>query len=122
MKFILLIFLTQFKFACGGGNSGSTSDETISTQTETVITSSGDTEFRAALTSTWSAITHPDNFPSNPHFSSNGIEQMAEIGGTSNLTTLITNNITLGNTDIIITGTGISSSPGSTSITFKENS
>ena len=68
-------------------------------------TAGGDARYRVTFQATWSAETHPTNFPANPHFSglvgathnennriwqrgklaSDGIELMAETGGKSQL-------------------------------------
>ena len=90
--------------------------------------------YSITFNATWSATTHPTNFPPGPHFSpligavhndsvsfwasgeiaSPGIEQMAETGGTSNLTREIRAHIP-GNALSVINGRGIGS-PASTTI------
>ena len=90
--------------------------------------------YRIVFNATWSATTHPTDFPPGPHFSpligavhndsvsfwasgeiaSPGIEQMAETGGTSNLTREIRAHIP-GNALSVINGRGIGS-PASTTI------
>lgn len=93
--------------------------------------------YRVTFDATWSATTHPDDFPSNAHFSSligathnqnvrfwvegglasAGIEQMAETGGTSLLNSEIVDAIAADTADIELNGVTISS-PGSTSFIF----
>ena len=90
--------------------------------------------YRVVFNATWSATTHPTDFPPGPHFSpligavhndsvsfwaagetaSAGMEQMAETGGTSNLTREIRAHIP-GNARSVINGRGIGS-PASTAI------
>lgn len=85
---------------------------------------------------TWSATTHPNNFPFNPHFSgliggvhndsvhfwergesaSNGMEVMAETGSKSPLNNEVKNAIEKNKAMAIISGPGISNSPGMASI------
>lgn len=95
--------------------------------------------YRVTFNATWSADTHPEDFPPNPHFSpligathngfavfwqeggfaSSGIEEMAEIGGTSTLATEIQNVIATGQASSVINGPGVDPSPGKTSTTFE---
>ena len=90
--------------------------------------------YRVTFNATWSATTHPTDFPPGPHFSpligavhndsvsfwatgeiaSAGMEQMAETGGTSILTREIRAHIP-GNARSVINGRGIGS-PASTTI------
>ncbi len=94
--------------------------------------------YRLTFNATWSAQTHPNEFPSSAHFSgligmthnsnvmlfskgelaSDGIKKMAETGGKSPLDTEIQNFISVGTGNILISGDGISSSPGEVSIEF----
>ena len=98
----------------------------------------GPASYRVTFESTWSAQTHPRNFPPNPHFSgligathhggvtfwaegapaSPGMEVMAESGGKSPLLTEINTAIQAGNAQTLISGGGIGTSPGSVSLTF----
>ena len=95
--------------------------------------------YRVTFESTWSAATHPDGFPPNPHFSpligashdatatlwadgelaSDGIEQMAETGGTSILRTEAETLIDQNRGLAVLAGGGIGLSPGSVSLTFE---
>ena len=96
--------------------------------------------YRLTFNATWSATTHPTDFPSNPHFSgligtthnSNmrlwaaggfagaGIENMAETGSKEPLATEI-KALQASGADETISGSGISVSPGSVSVDFTIN-
>ncbi|MFT5170885.1 MAG: hypothetical protein ACI9BD_000657 [Candidatus Marinamargulisbacteria bacterium] len=110
--------------------------------TESAASSSGPAtptaNYRVTFTSTWSGTTHPDSFPSNPHYSgliglthnsgatlwapgdisSTGMESMAESGSKTLLTTEINALIANGTGDIILSGGNINPSPGSVSLDF----
>lgn len=106
----------------------------------TPIAASGQTttaDFEVIFVATWSAQTHPVNFPPNPHFSpliggthdagvsfwapgtlaSNGIESMAETGNAGPLASEIDAEIGNGFADQVISGGG-TNSPGSVSVSF----
>ena len=88
--------------------------------------------YRVTFTSTWSAATHPDDFPASAHFSplvggthaaqvvfwregapaSDGIKDMAERGQTSTLSTEITAAIAAGTAEHLFTGGAVAVSPG----------
>ncbi|MEM8485725.1 MAG: spondin domain-containing protein [Bacteroidota bacterium] len=94
--------------------------------------------YTVTFASTWSAATHPEGFPSNPHFSgligathdstvtfwapgavaSSGIESMAETGSKGSLTGEVNAQIDLGRAEHLLSGGGIGTSPGNTSLTF----
>lgn len=94
--------------------------------------------YRVRFQATWSASSHPQGFPSNPHFSgliggvhnadaviweaaetaSPGMEQMAEIGAQSPLDTEVEGLIAGGDALQVIRGGGIGRSPGAVSTTF----
>ena len=96
-------------------------------------------EYEVTFNALWSEETHPDDFPSNPHFSgligsshndkvffwrlgelaSPGIKNMAETGSKSPLNEEIGFTVLNGNALDIISGSGINPSPGSTSVNFK---
>lgn len=98
-------------------------------------------EYRVTFDATWSATTHPTDFPPNPHFSglvggthnsnasfwavggiaTTGIERMAELGTKSNLLNEVQAEINLGNANQQLCGGSIGLSPGSTSFTFETN-
>jgi hypothetical protein len=90
----------------------------------------------------WSAAVHPIDFPTDAHFSrligathneavsfwkpggiaTQGIESMAETGGTSLLTDEIEEAVSAGNACTVIKGSGVNPSPGSASVTFSVGS
>ena len=94
--------------------------------------------YRVTFQATWSAATHPTNFPGGPHFSglvgathdadtriwqsgelaSDGIELMAETGGKSKLLAEIDGLIAAGTAHAKLSGGGLSRSPGSISMEF----
>ncbi len=94
--------------------------------------------YRVTFSATWSEETHPTNFPSNPHFSglagathrgdvrlwqrgeiaSDGIELMAETGGTSELLHEIEHLIEDGEAYGQLSGSGLSTSPSMVSLEF----
>ena len=101
-------------------------------------TAGGDARYRVTFQATWSAETHPTNFPANPHFSglvgathnentriwqrgelaSDGIELMAETGGKTQLLPEIAELIEAGNAHGELSGGGLSTSPASVSLEF----
>ncbi len=102
------------------------------------VASAQTTEYEVTFESTWSAATHPIDFPPNPHFSgliggshsdqvsfwdegelaSLGIKNMAETGSKTALTQEVQAAITAGTADAVLSGGGIASSPGSVTLTF----
>ena len=94
--------------------------------------------YRVRFQSTWSAATHPTNFPSNPHFSgliggvhndqvsfwqeggiaSDGMEQMAERGQQTPLDNEVQAAVDAGMARAVLSGGGIATSPGGVSLTF----
>ena len=98
--------------------------------------------YRVLFESTWSAGTHPDGFPSNPHFSgligathdastvlwepggvaSTGIEVMAETGAKGPLTSEVDVLIASGDAEHLLSGGGIGLSPGAVAIEFDVSS
>lgn len=97
------------------------------------------TEYKVTFESTWSAQTHPLGFPVNPHFSgliggthtsqvsfwqpgalaSQGIQDMAELGSKTALMQEVQAAIGAGTANAVLSGGGISPSPGSVSLTFQ---
>ena len=95
--------------------------------------------YRVRFNATWSARTHPNDFPSTPHFSgliggthnddvnfwgpgqnaTPGIKSMAETGGQSLLAGEVRDAIQLGTAEHVLRGGGIGRSPGSTSLQFE---
>ena len=96
------------------------------------------TTYRATFSATWSASTHSEGFPDDPHFSrliggshnsavtfwreggmaTPGIEQMAETGGTGDLGDEVEAAVEAGNACLKVQGGGVNPSPGSTSVEF----
>jgi len=97
--------------------------------------------YQVVFNATWSASTHPTNFPSgsahfsglvggthntNVHFwrdgetASEGIRVMAELGGKTTLLNEIAPAITNGTAHFQLSGNGISPSPGNVSLTFPQ--
>lgn len=95
--------------------------------------------YRVTFESTWSADTHPDGFPPNPHFSgliggthdatvtlwaegdlaSDGIESMAETGSKTLLRDEVEALIAAGRAAAVLSGGGIGLSPGTVSLDFE---
>src|SRR5262245_40471842 len=93
-------------------------------------------QYNVKFDATWSQATHPAAYPAGAHFSaliggvhndgvsfwtpgqlaSAGIEQMAEIGGTTALRNEVQAAINAGTASTVIQGSGINS-PGSTNVT-----
>lgn len=121
------------------GNSIKDSDGTT-VKVKDVSTQQCNTQANYTVTfdATWSATTHPVDFPPDPHFSdlvgashndsilfweegdwaTLGIEEMAESGATATLIKEINAAITAGTARKVLLGDYISSSPGSTSLQF----
>ena len=99
----------------------------------------GPAQYRLTFEATWSAATHPADFPPNPHFSgligaahrldvrlwqvgdlaSPGIKNMAETGAKSPLDGEIDALIAAGDACIQISGGGVNPSPGVVAVTFE---
>lgn len=101
----------------------------------------GTAHYELTFASTWSAATHPINFPGNPHFSpliggthtvaadfwhpgglaSPGIEQMAELGATAQLAAEVNAAIGAGTADQVLTwggGGALFTSPSQVTVQF----
>ena len=96
-------------------------------------------QYEVTFNATWSASTHPTDFPSNSHFSgliggthnsqasfwepggtaSAGMENMAETGGKSPLDSEIMTAIAIGTAENMLSGDGINPSPESVSLAFE---
>ena len=94
--------------------------------------------YTVTFTATWSAATHPSNFPSSPHFSgliggthssavsfwatgstaSLGIKNMAELGTKAALRSEVTQAIQARSAEFVLSGGGIGNSPGTRRLTF----
>ena len=97
--------------------------------------------YDVVFTSTWSANTHPASFPAGPHFSgliggthgaavtfwaegslaSDGIKNMAELGQKTPLDSEVEAAIQAGTAHGLLSGGGISPSPGNVELTFDVN-
>jgi len=95
--------------------------------------------YSVTFEATWSADSHPTDFPSNAHFTrlvgsthrdgaafwapggiaSQGVEDMAERGRTSPLDSIIEGQIANGHAEHLLLGDSVPSSPGSTSFAFE---
>ncbi len=113
---------------------GALSPHAVAAQSETA-------DYEVIFDATWSAQTHPNEFPPGAHFSnlvggthdsnavfwapgelaSFGIERMAEAGSTGNLLLEIDAEITAGSADQGFTGSGGINSPGQTTLSFTAN-
>ena len=101
----------------------------------TLVAQPSQATYTVTFTSTWSAATHPVDFPTNPHFSglvgathnntvsfwntgglaSAGIESMAETGSK---TLLINEMSASADVEYILSGNSIPTSPGEVTLTF----
>jgi hypothetical protein len=131
-KFIITIFAVFVSILF---LSGCTEQDITNTTVET------NASYNVIFSATWSKETHPDDFPSNPHFSgligavhndsvkfwevdekaSAGIKNMAETGNKNPLTMIIEDEISEKTTFKILSGGGINPSPGSVDLEFEVN-
>jgi hypothetical protein len=113
---------------------GCSENETVLTPPELELNA----RYRLTFNATWSALTHPIEFPANAHFSgligmthngnvmlfengevaSDGIKNMAETGSKNPLQAEIQSFISSGTGNVLISGGGIGSSPGEVSLEF----
>ena len=113
---------------------GCSNEEVTPTQPEPEL----DARYRLTFNATWSIQSHPNEFPSSAHFSgligmthnssallftigeiaSDGIKDMAELGRKDPLQTEIQDFILNGTGNTLISGGGISLSPGEVSLEF----
>ncbi|MGD8306203.1 MAG: spondin domain-containing protein [Ignavibacteria bacterium] len=104
--------------------------------------SESNARYRLTFNATWSAQTHPNDFPSNPHFSgligithngnvslfnagqiaTDGIKNMAELGSKDPLQDEIQNHISEGSGEVLISEGGVGTSPGDVSVEFNISS
>jgi hypothetical protein len=135
--FIYCISLIILSVSCGGGGGGS-STTTATTSTDSVET----VTYALTFTSEWSSTTHPTDFPSSAHYSgligmthssnnllwqkgtlaSTGIKDMAETGGKAQLSSEVSAFISAGTANAEISGSGISNTPGTITVTFTTDS
>ncbi|MCY4674956.1 MAG: cellulase family glycosylhydrolase [Bacteroidetes bacterium] len=103
-----------------------------------VVMAQGTATYELTFTPTWSASTHPNGFPPNPHFSgligathsdavhfwrtgevaTDGIKQMAELGAKGAFRSEINQAINASNADAIVDASGVNS-PGVRKTTFE---
>ncbi len=122
MRYLLSLILLTTVFGCG----------TISSSKEVSA------RYEVQFTSTWSASTHPDEFPSSPHFSgligavhsnsvhfwmpginaSQGVKDVAEKGSNTIFVDEINSAISNGSAKSQISADGIAVSPGSVTAEF----
>ena len=108
------------------------------TSTADLVVTPGSTSYEVGFESIWRASTHPASFPANPSFSgliggthgdnvmfwaegspaSYGIKQVAELGSKTPLDFEVEAAILDGTGDGLLSGGGISPSPGSVQLTF----
>ena len=107
-------------------------------ETESPQPAESEARYRVTFAATWSAVTHPTNFPDGPHFSgligathdadtriwqlgelaSDGIESMAETGGKMKLLAEIDDLIAAGTAHGKLSGGGLSTPPSSVRMEF----
>jgi len=120
-----------------GENAGG-GDATNPPETDATDGSTQMARYRLTFNASWSAATHPDQFPSNPHFSgligavhnaqvifwepgqpaTPGIEQVAETGGKGSFRPEIESAMQSGYANAMIDAGGVGTSPGSVSVEF----
>lgn len=121
----------------GSGNEGGNGDTTdITDDTANTGTTA---QYRLTFNATWSAGTHAQDFPGNPHFSglvgavhneqvifweagqiaTSGVEEVAETGGKNLMLQEVATAIANGYAVTEISGAGITTSPDTTSIEFE---
>ena len=141
MRGLSAIVLTLFVAGCGS-NGAPTEPSPISQSASPSESDDGSSQrarYRLTFDATWSAATHPTDFPNTAHFSSligathdgsasfwregvpasPGIQDMAERGRTTPLDQEIDAAIRSGSAERTWTGSGIGSSPGATSLEFE---
>ena len=140
MKNLIFAILTLFLItACGGDTQNDLPEmEDTPAGPTTPFEDSSEARYRVSFVSTWSSLTHPTQFPSNPHFSglvgavhnssaslwtlngfsTQGMEDMAEFGGKSALLSEVQTLINQGDALSTLSGGGISRSPGMVSLEF----
>ena len=117
---------------CGSSTGPSPTGAVATTTTTTAPAPDPIARYRVSFQASWSAATHPERFPADPHFSplvgavhdervrfwsageiaSDGIEQMAERGATSPLDDIIRAAVDRGEAGALLLGGGIARSPG----------
>lgn len=132
IMFVALVVLTS----CGDSNESS--PVSPSPSPAPAPTPDPSASYRVTFEATWSAATHPDMFPTTPHFSgligatheeglrlwqggtiaSNGIEAMAELGAKTPFDMEIQRAIDAGRAEHVLSGGGIARSPNAVALDF----
>lgn len=135
----LLLFLGMGVACSDSGSPTAPSDPLEEARPQPAPTPDAVARYRVTFAASWSQTTHPDRFPSNPHFSpligathgsetrlwqvggfaSDGIENMAELGRISPLDDIIRAAIDDGRAQHLLSGGGIGRSPGEVSLEFE---
>lgn len=133
----LVLSTTGILAACGGGSA--TDSSPLPAPSPTTGAPAATARYQVTFETTWSAVTHPTDFPEDAHFSpliggthsaaarfwqpqgvaSDGIEAMAERGRTSPLDTEIQAAINAGTARRVLRGSGVTTLPGTASIDFE---
>jgi hypothetical protein len=118
---------------CGGGGSPTPPS------TPPAVTAAPTARYVVTFEATWSAASHPTDFPDDPHFSpliggthasavgfwrpgaaaTDGIEAMAELGRVTPLDREVQAAIDAGTAEHLLRGEGLARSPGTTSLEFE---
>ncbi|HSD27817.1 MAG TPA: spondin domain-containing protein [Vicinamibacteria bacterium] len=121
---------------CGGGGSPSAPS---APPTPPVVTAAPTARYAVTFEATWSAASHPSDFPDDPHLSplvggthssavgfwragapaTDGIEAMAELGRVTPLDFEVQAAIAAGTAEHLLRGEGIARSPGATTLEFE---
>jgi hypothetical protein len=129
-----LLVVVSFAVSLGCGGAGAPAGPTAAPTPS--APNAATARYRVTFDATWSARTHPDRFPPDAHFSpliggthderirfwgpgelaTEGIRRMAEQGRVSPLDQEVTAAIGARTADAVIRGSGLDSSPGSTSL------
>ena len=136
-----VVFSLLLAAACGGSSTTAPTPmpTPVSTPEPAPTPAAPTARYQVMFDATWSAATHPVDFPGSPHFSrliggthaegvvfwepgavaSAGIEAMAETGATSPLDAEIQAAIAVGTAERLIEGGGIRRSPGRVGVEFQ---
>jgi hypothetical protein len=129
-KLSIFILSTFILSACGDDEDSSAN-----------LDDSSDAQYQVKFESEWNNINFPTQFPSNAHFSglvgathngsinfwipgqlaSDGIKQVAETGGKSQLLLEVNSGVETGDVDLVLNGSGIGSSSDTVSYEFSIN-
>jgi len=139
MKRFLLFALLPILSACGGGSPAAPAAPSAPVQTPTPApTPAATARYRVTFDASWSAATHPTDFPGNAHFSgliggthgpavsfwqegglaTEGIRLMAERGRQSPLDLEVGAAVGAGTAQHVLAGDDVPRSPGSTTLEF----